>query len=103
MVKIKIKNEGRKRNPIINLQAILISLILVAFTGSLAFGDITPSKGLDKQANKILLEKAFKIQIPFIENQGQIADEQVRFYAKTLFSTATRFLSRPRQGPTRCC
>jgi len=81
----KIKNGlgGRKRNPIINLQAILISLVLVAFTGTLAFGDITPSTGLDKQANKILLEKAFKIQIPFIENQGQIADEQVRFYAKT--------------------
>lgn len=84
MGKIKNSSQSRKGNLFKNLGVIFSTLVLTTFfTGTLAFGDVTPSTGLDKQANKILLEKAFKIQMPFIENQGQIADEQVRFYAKT--------------------
>ena len=70
-----------------NIQTFLISLLLVVLPGTLAFGDITPRAGLDEPANKRLLEKAFKIQIPFIENQGQIADQHVRFYSKIFGGT----------------
>ena len=52
-------------------------------TASGAFAAMKPGlahapSGIDKKA---LMQKAVKIQIPFIENQGQISDEHVRFYA----------------------
>jgi hypothetical protein len=77
MSKMKNNSQGRRRNPIRTTLVILIPTLLLIFGSSLAFGAVNP------ESNKQILEKAFKIQIPFIENQGQIADEQVRFYAKT--------------------
>jgi hypothetical protein len=77
MGKIKNNSQGRKRNSFKSSVIIFIPLLLILFGSSLAFG------ALSQEPNKQILEKAFKIQIPFIENQGQIADEQVRFYAKT--------------------
>ena len=84
MGKIRNNSQSLKRNPFKTMGVIFTTLVLtIFFAGTLAFGDVTPSSGLDKQANKIMLEKVFKIQIPFVENQGQISDAQVRFYAKT--------------------
>lgn len=34
-----------------------------------------------------MMKKAANLQIPFIENQGQIKDESVKFYANTLQTT----------------
>jgi hypothetical protein len=50
-----------------------------------AFASVKPTKpdALNKRA---VLQKAVKLQIPFIENQGQVAEE-VRFYAKTFGGT----------------
>ena len=87
MGKIKNNSQGRKRNSFKRSVIFFLPILLVLIGGTLAFGDITPSTGLDKQANKILLEKAFKIQMPFIENQGQIPDEHVRFYSKIFGGT----------------
>ena len=88
MRKIKNRLDGRKRNLIRTLGIIITIHVLVSFTGTLTFAAVSP---LDKETksvgNKQILEKAFKIQMPFIENQGQIADEHVRFYAKTFGGT----------------
>jgi hypothetical protein len=77
MGKIKNNSQSQKRNSFKSSVIIFIPLLLILFGSSLTFG------ALDQEPNKKILEKAFKIQMPFIENQGQIADEQVRFYAKT--------------------
>jgi len=87
MSKIKNNSQGRKRNSLKTSVVIFIPLLLILFGGTLAFGDVTPSSGLDNQINKVLLKKVFKIQMPFIANQGQIPDEHVRFYAKTFGGT----------------
>ena len=81
----KINNsQGRKRNSLKRQSIILIPLLLLFFGSSLAFGAVNPPDDQTKNmGNKQMLEKAFKIQMPFIANQGQIADEHVRFYAKT--------------------
>jgi hypothetical protein len=84
MGKINYLQGGRR-----NLVIIFISLLLTLLLSSLAFGAIntsTPEPGKVKD-NKVILERAFKIQMPFIANQGQIADEHVRFYAKTFGGT----------------
>ncbi len=64
----------------------LLSLLLIT---NFAFGATKPSSTEPNKVkdNKVILEKAFKIQMPFIANQGQIADENVRFYAKTFGGT----------------
>ncbi len=68
----------------------IIFLGLGLVTASGAFGAVKPGlphapKGVDKKA---LMQKVVKLQIPFVENQGQIPDEQIRFYAKTFGGTA---------------
>ena len=77
MGKIKNNSQGRKRNSFKRSVIFFIPVLLVLIGGTLAFG--VPGQ----ESNKQVLEKAFKIQMPFIENQGQISDEHVRFYAKT--------------------
>ena len=52
-----------------------------------ALGSAKPARP-DAVNPKAILQKAVKLQIPFIENQGQIPDESVRFYAKTFGGTA---------------
>ena len=59
-------------------------------TASSTFAAMKPGvasapRGADTKA---LMQKVVKLQIPFIENQGQIPDEHVRFYAKTFGGTA---------------
>lgn len=71
------KNEGRKRNPIGTSVVILIPMLLLLFGSGHASGAVV------QEPNRLILEKAFKIQMPFIENQGQISDDHVRFYAQT--------------------
>lgn len=56
---------------------ILIPLLLILLGSGLAFGALT-----QEPSNKIL-EKAFKLQMPFIVNEGQIADDSILFYVKT--------------------
>jgi len=56
---------------------ILIPLLLTLFGSSLAFG------ALGNEPKGKMPEKVFRIQMPFIANEGQIGDEHVRFYATT--------------------
>ena len=46
---------------------------------------INKTNAIDKTA---VTQKAVKLQLPFIENQGQIKDKSVRYYAKTFGGTA---------------
>jgi hypothetical protein len=59
---------------------VLVSLLLVLFTGTLAFGAINQGPGK-------IPEKVFRIQMPFVANEGQIGDKHVRFYATTFTGT----------------
>ena len=47
----------------------------------------TDAEFAQKQKNEIL-KQTMSMQLPFIENQGQIAGDQVRYYAKTFGGTA---------------
>jgi len=40
-----------------------------------------------KHHKRKILNKVYTLQIPFIENKGQIKDESVRYYAKTFGGT----------------
>jgi len=61
-----------------------ISMIVVMLSGSYAClyagtGAVTPT-------NEELMQKAHRMQMPFIANEGQ-TDEQVAYYAKTFGGT----------------
>jgi hypothetical protein len=60
---------------------ILIPLLFVLLGSSLAFG------ALGEEPKGKIPEKVFRIQMPFIANEGQIGDEHVRFYATTFAGT----------------
>ncbi len=73
------------------LKVIIILIALIAWVG---FSSIyfTPAAHAvagdkDKPASKDMMARILKIQMPFIENQGQIADERVKFYLKTFGGT----------------
>ena len=60
----------------------IIAFILLFIFNYSAIG--APLKEKDK---KEILNKAYTLRIPFIENKGQIKDEGVRYYAKTFGGT----------------
>ena len=64
--------------------ALLLSLSSLVLWGN---GHVTPSEASKEEIKQKIMEKVFKIQIPFIVNQGQIYDQNVRFYAKTFGGT----------------
>jgi len=45
--------------------------------------DTVRSSGFGAKSKDEILTKAAKLQIPFVENQGQVKDKNVRFYANT--------------------
>ncbi len=63
--------------------ASIILLMMFFIMGSMAFGAV-PAKNI---GNTALLKEALKVQMPFIVNQGQVADTQVLYYAKTMGGT----------------
>jgi len=56
-----------------------LASIVISLLPALAFASKTP---IDNQKAKIL-KKFYRIQIPFIENKGQVVNKDVSFYAKT--------------------
>ncbi len=62
----------------------LTGFLLIMLVPVLAFGGIEGMASLDREA---LMKKVSGLQIPFIENQGQIKDKSVRFYANTFAGT----------------
>ena len=62
---------------------------LIYFVVLMAWSPVSPrSAAIDEQEEmRILIEKAVKIQIPFIANEGQINDDRVKFYAETFGGT----------------
>ncbi|MBI4685329.1 MAG: SBBP repeat-containing protein [Nitrospirae bacterium] len=64
---------------------IIASILLIIIPHSVFAVMIQDSgKPMDKQT---IMEKAFKMQVPFIVNKGQIQNEDVIFYAKTFGGT----------------
>ena len=81
------KMDGQLKKPGDSLRTNLIRME-TPLPHSKRFND--PIKAADRQnppiseeKKKTILTRAYKIQIPFILNQGQVADENVRFYART--------------------
>jgi len=61
--------------------------ILISFMMICDNGDATLAWKEKDIIKKVTIEKAFKLQLPFIVNEGQIPDESVRFHAKTFGGT----------------
>ena len=59
-------------------------ILLIAFLPVLALANAKGMEGVDKEA---LMKKVSGLQMPFIENQGQIKDKSVKFYANTFAGT----------------
>ncbi len=66
----------------VRLTGFLFLLIILLSTS--AFAKVDSKANMDKNA---LMKKVSGLQIPFIENQGQIKDKSVKFYAKTFAGT----------------
>ena len=77
----------QKRNLLKSLWIIFIGLVLITGSSALATLPSDDAKGVKDAQKKAILQKAVKLQIPFIENHGQIPDESVRFYARTFSGT----------------
>jgi len=72
-----------KRAIPINLICVFCVMLSLFIFNYSAIG-AAPPKEKDK---KEILNKAYTLKIPFIENKGQIKDESVRYYAKTFGGT----------------
>ena len=72
---------GKKLSFISILMVSTFFFILFFFTYS-AMGAVQEVENRRK-----ILNKVYSLQIPFIENKGQIKDESVRYYAKTMGGT----------------
>jgi hypothetical protein len=72
-----------KRKNHISLLIFLVLGFSVLFLPTLVF----PSNAPDEAQKEQLLNKAYRVQVPFIENRGQVESKEVRFYAKTLGGT----------------
>ena len=59
-------------------KTIITSFILLFIFNYSAIG-----AALKEKDKKEILNKAYTLKIPFIENKGQIKDENVKYYAKT--------------------
>jgi len=66
--------------------AIAIVFYLLLLISNSALATVTGAV-LTEIEKKELHDKVISIQVPFIENQGQIKDERVKYYAKTLGGT----------------
>ena len=82
-----------KSNLLNTLWLIFIGLALVGCSGTLgslrdSSVDMQPAvKGKEEQKKEIV-QQVYKLQMPFIANEGQIQNERVLFYAKTFGVTA---------------
>ncbi|RLA85306.1 MAG: hypothetical protein DRG31_03340, partial [Deltaproteobacteria bacterium] len=56
---------------------------IIAFILLFSFNYSAIGAALKEKDKKEILNKAYILKIPFIENKGQIKDENVRYYAKT--------------------
>jgi hypothetical protein len=66
----------------------LILLKLLAVINVACFpAFVLASKAPEEAQKKGILSKAYRMSIPFIENQGQVENKDVKFYAKTLDGT----------------
>ncbi len=64
-------------------QIILLAIVFIVFLPVLVLASVE-IKDVDKSA---VMKKVSGLQIPFIENEGQIKDNSVRFYANTFAGT----------------
>ncbi|MBW1854612.1 MAG: hypothetical protein JRJ00_08025 [Deltaproteobacteria bacterium] len=64
---------------------ILQILLTFLLTGT-SHADTQANRATEKNKKEILT-KAYSLQIPFIENKGQITNQKVKYYAKTMGGT----------------
>jgi predicted outer membrane repeat protein len=70
------------------LWGILLGFIVATAIQALAIPEIKAGTKQTPAEKKAILQKAVRLQIPFIVNEGQIPDKNVKFYAKTFGGTA---------------
>ena len=61
------------------------SLLLIALLPAVSLA--VPGVDMTPMADQSILKKIAGIRIPFVENKGQVGDESVRYYARTLGGT----------------
>ena len=84
--------EYRKSILLNALRFTLIGLTLVGCSSTLSshkdtFINIQSSVEDNHEQQKEIVQRVYKLQMPFIENDGQIQDKDVRFYAQTYAGT----------------
>jgi len=82
----------RKSNLLNTFWVILIGLALVSCQGTLASlrnpsANAKPTDTTKEERKAEIVKNIYRLQMPFIANEGQIQDENVRFYAKTFAGT----------------
>ena len=66
------------------LSSMVVTFLFILFAlGHTATGSVPREKNKGE-----ILNKVYSLQIPFVENEGQIGADSVRYYAKTLGGTA---------------
>ena len=86
----KESSTGRSRRflPLFALWILLASLISVTGPGALAAVESENTSQAQSTDRNAFIQKVVKLQMPFIANQGQLKDKNVRFYARTFGGTA---------------
>jgi hypothetical protein len=72
-----------KRKNHISLLIFLVLGFSVLFLPTSVFASNAPDEAQKEQ----ILKKAYRVQVPFVENKGQVEIKEVRFYAKTFGGT----------------
>jgi hypothetical protein len=62
---------------------VITCVVAVLFGSVLAFAAQQPADASKAANNKVVLQKVMKAQVPFVANEGQVADKSVKFYTRT--------------------
>lgn len=61
----------------------LLIFLLLGFSALFLPTSVFASNTTDEATKEQVLKKAYRVQVPFIENRGQVDNKEVRYYAKT--------------------
>jgi hypothetical protein len=65
----------------------LLIFLVLGFSVLFLFTSVFASNASNEARKEQILKKAYHVQVPFVENKGQIDNKEVRFYAKTFGGT----------------
>ena len=65
----------------------LLIFLVLGFSVLFLFTSVFASNASNEARKEQILKKVYRVQVPFIENKGQVESKEVRFYAKTFGGT----------------